>query len=242
MKKGLTNVCQEILLQFSWFSNHLLQFNVLFIVVYKFHFISSKPDRHCHPSCVFQIQLVNIILRLFGHIFSVGKNILKFQKALFYIKSRTYTFCLPNLGNTPTDFCIKIWERIWPHSQQPVKKNFLWYFKIFIYLEWYKNIMISIYKGQWDTSGKWHLRAITWGAYSSQWTLEWIWITFWPSHNSIFETFEKLAVITENTKHNCTIFKFPSVGKNSFQYLWNYIKYTKTFKNIQITINHQCNC
>lgn len=35
--------------------------------------------------------------------------------------------------------------------------------------------MISIYKGQWDTSGKWHLRAITWGAYSSQWTLEWIW-------------------------------------------------------------------
>lgn len=35
--------------------------------------------------------------------------------------------------------------------------------------------MISIYKGQWDTSGKWHLSAITWGAYSSQWTIEWIW-------------------------------------------------------------------
>lgn len=90
------------------------------VVIYK---LPSRPDKHCHPSCTNQIRLVNSIFKLFF----VGKTFLNFKKSPFPHKIQNLNmFRSPNLW-----LCVKIWERICPHSQQPVKKYFLWHFKIF---------------------------------------------------------------------------------------------------------------
>lgn len=44
-------------------------------------------------------------------------------------------FSLPNFSNTLNDFALKYGKAFVHHPQQPVKKYFLWYFKILYILE-----------------------------------------------------------------------------------------------------------